>query len=196
MKKLVLITPALLAPSIAWAHSAEGFGGGFSSGFAHPFMGPDHLAAMVAVGIWGSQLGMPLLVALPVAFPLMMAVGAMFGMAFGPLGVIELGVAASALALGLAVLMRWRPSSTGIAVALVAAFALFHGYAHGGELDPAANPAAYVFGFVIGTGMLHLVGVGIGEIGARSGGGEKIVRGVGALIAAAGAFFTLSAVGL
>ncbi|MEL6267289.1 MAG: HupE/UreJ family protein, partial [Pseudomonadota bacterium] len=57
---------ALLAAGPAAAHSAEGVAGGFASGLAHPVLGPDHLIAMIAVGLWGAQLGMPMIVVLPV----------------------------------------------------------------------------------------------------------------------------------
>ncbi|MEO1467926.1 MAG: HupE/UreJ family protein [Pseudomonadota bacterium] len=179
---------ALLAAGPAAAHSAEGVAGGFASGLAHPVLGPDHLIAMIAVGLWGAQLGMPMIVVLPVAFPLMMAVGGVAGAAGLPLPGVEIGIAGSALVLGLVVAAAWRAPVWG-AAAIVAIFALFHGHAHGTELPAAADPLAYGIGFVIMTGLLHLAGIGIGMLQGWQDLGPKVVRGVGALIAAGGAFF-------
>ena len=77
------------------AHSGEGITGGFVSGFLHPLSGIDHLLAMVAVGIWGATLGRPLVWALPVAFPMLMVVGGVLGIAKVPLPYIEIGIAVS-----------------------------------------------------------------------------------------------------
>ncbi len=79
----------LLLSSLAWAHTGEGVGGGFAAGFSHPIFGYDHLLAMLAVGMWGAFLGAPAIWVLPVAFPLVMAVGAVFGIAGLPLPGVE-----------------------------------------------------------------------------------------------------------
>ena len=71
---LVLVAGAVLAAAPAFAHTGES-GGGFISGFAHPIFGPDHVVAMVAVGLWGAFLGAPAIWLLPVVFPLVMALG-------------------------------------------------------------------------------------------------------------------------
>ena len=60
-------------------HDGHGVAGGFTSGILHPLTGPDHLAAMVAVGLWGAFLGAPAIWLLPVVFPLVMALGAALG---------------------------------------------------------------------------------------------------------------------
>src|SRR6267154_2434459 len=66
----------------ALAHSENGVAIEFVGGFTHPIFGPDHVVAMVAVGLWGAFLGMPAIWLLPVVFPLVMA----FGGALGVLG--------------------------------------------------------------------------------------------------------------
>ena len=66
-------------PPALFAHSGQGEGFGFGNGFQHPLTGLDHVIAMLAVGLWGAQLGKPLLWGLPVCFPAMMAVGAALG---------------------------------------------------------------------------------------------------------------------
>lgn len=186
--RLTACLVAILAPGLALAHAQEGLAGGFASGFAHPFLGLDHLVAMVAVGIWGAQLGMPLLVALPIAFPLMMAAGALLGLAAVPLPLVEYGVSLSAVALGAAVFFAARPP-VWAAVAMVAVFAIFHGHAHGAEIGPAASPLAYTIGFVLATGALHLVGIGIGAVAIGRSWGERVTKVCGALIGAVGAAF-------
>ena len=128
-----------LLPGPAAAHIIQGAQGGFGSGFAHPLTGPDHFLAMFAVGLWGAQMGGRQVWTLPVTFPLIMVVGGVIGMLGVPLPAIEIGIALSILALGLAIALAWRPAEW-IALILIAYFALCHGYAHGAELPLSADP--------------------------------------------------------
>lgn len=185
----------LLMPHAAFAHEEVAVGAGLVSGLLHPILGPDHLIAMVAVGLWGAQLRAPLIWALPIAFPLMMAIGGVLGVMGVPIPSVEVGIAASALALGLLVAFAVR-APVWAAVAIVSAFALFHGHAHGTELPQAASPLAYGLGFVVSTGLLHLAGILIGLLNAVSGMGPKLVRACGGVIASLGGFFLISALGL
>ncbi|MEO0996359.1 MAG: HupE/UreJ family protein [Pseudomonadota bacterium] len=176
---------ALLALSpLAVAHAERGVAGGLLSGLLHPVLGFDHLVAMVAVGLWGAQLGRPAVWILPIAFPVVMALGALLGLANVPLPAVEFGIAASAIALGALVALRARPPLA-IAAVVVAVFALFHGHAHGTEVPGAVNPLAYGVGFVTATGLLHLAGIGIGVL-VRWPAGERVVRACGAAVAAVG----------
>jgi urease accessory protein len=170
----------------ALAHTGDGMGG-FASGFLHPLAGPDHVVAMVAVGLWGVFLGAPALWLLPVAFPVAMACAGALGVAGVPLPGVETGIALSGVVLGLAVLFRARPPLW-VALVLAGVFALFHGHAHGTELPEAANPGAYALGFVVATGLLHLAGIGFGAL-ARWPAGRVAVQGAGGLIALAGGAF-------
>ena len=172
----------------AFAHSdAASLQGGFMSGFMHPISGLDHVVAMVAVGLWGAFLGKPAIWVLPVVFPLVMAFGGALGVAGVPIPYIETGIALSGVVLGIVVLFAVKPPMW-IAAIIVGAFAIFHGHAHGAELPNAANPLIYSIGFVIGTGLLHLAGIAIGEL-KRLPKGEWIVRAGGAIIAAIGMGF-------
>ena len=113
----------LLAPGAALAHTGVGVLGGFASGFEHPVFGYDHLLAMVAVGMWGAQLGSPLIWILPVTFPMVMAVSGMlagFGM---PLPGVEVGIAASVVVLGVLLALAARPPIW-VAAVVVGAFAV------------------------------------------------------------------------
>jgi urease accessory protein len=181
---LFLATPAL-------AHEGDVAGAGFVTGFLHPILGWDHVAAMVAVGLWGALLGVPAIWVLPVAFPLVMALGgasALFGL---PLPAVEIGIAGSAVVIGAMVLLALRPPLV-IAAVVVAFFALFHGHAHGTEMPNAADPLAYAMGFVIGTGLLHLVGIALGLL-TQMPRGALAVRAAGGVIALAGLYFLANA---
>jgi len=182
-----LATLALLAATAAEAHTAHEMGGGFLSGFTHPFFGFDHVAAMVAVGLWGAFLGAPAIWLLPIVFPVVMAFGGALGVAGLPLPAVETGIALSGVVLGLLVALAVR-APLWVAGVLVGIFAIFHGHAHGTELPTAANPYAYAAGFVIGTGLLHLAGIAIGTLTATKQ-GTWAVRAAGAVIAAVGAAF-------
>ncbi|MDX2238310.1 MAG: HupE/UreJ family protein [Hyphomonadaceae bacterium] len=164
---------------------------GFTGGFRHPFLGLDHMAAMVAVGLWGALLGAPALWALPLIFPLIMALGGVAGLAGVEVPGIERGIAGSAVVLGVVVALAMR-APLWFAGTMVGVFALFHGFAHGRELPAGADPAGFFSGFVIATGLLHLTGVGFGLI-SRWRVGDIAVRTVGGAIALIGAAFLLTA---
>jgi urease accessory protein len=189
------LTAALLFASVlpALAHTGTGAAFGFLSGFLHPITGPDHLVAMVAVGLWGAQLGNPAIWVLPITFPLVMALGGVVGVSGFELPFAEDVVGFSGVALGLAVATRARPPLW-VAGLLVGMFAIFHGYAHGKELPAAADPIGYGVGFVTATGLLHLCGILIGTL-IRWPSGERLVRVCGAAIGCVGAFFLLSTLG-
>ncbi|HZF33300.1 MAG TPA: HupE/UreJ family protein [Candidatus Angelobacter sp.] len=187
---LVGILALVLLPQPALAHITQGPTGGFASGFAHPLTGLDHFLAMFAVGVWGAQMGGRSVWALPVAFPLVMTVGGIAGMAGLVLPYVEIGIALSILVLGLAIACKWRPVEV-VPLALIAIFALCHGYAHGVELPNAADPAAYAVGFVLATGMIHITGIVVGLLLGKPLHGW-LARGVGAVIAAGGVFYLVA----
>jgi urease accessory protein len=121
-----------------------------------------------------------------------MACGGVLGLAGIPLPGVEIGIALSAIVMGLMVVFAARPPLW-IAALIVAAFAIFHGHAHGTELPDASNPLAYSLGFVVSTGLLHLVGIAFGLL-TRWPAGHVAVRAGGGLIAAVGAVFLVYAV--
>ncbi len=177
---------ALLSTS-ASAHTGEGINSGFASGFWHPILGWDHVVAMVAVGLWGAFLGLPALWILPVVFPLVMAFGGALGVIGVPVPAVETGIALSGVILGLLIAFAVR-APLWVAAVIVGVFAVFHGHAHGTELPEAFNAYGYAVGFVVGTGLLHLAGIGLGFL-TKSSVGAAAVRGVGGLIALVGAAF-------
>lgn len=187
VKYLLIVLVSLALPNIVLAHSGEGITGGLLSGFMHPIAGLDHVTAMVAVGILGAFLGRPAIWVLPVVFPLVMALGGVLGLVGIPIPYIEAGIAASSIVLGLMILFALKPPLW-IASIIVAAFAVFHGHAHGTELPKAANALSYSVGFVVSTGLLHLAGIGIGEL-IRWPVGQIVARAAGGAIALAGVGF-------
>jgi urease accessory protein len=201
LRRLSVLVPASLNAVLAFlalappavAHEQEGVAGGLASGLLHPLTGIDHMIAMVAVGIWGAQLGAPAIWLLPITFPLVMALGGVLGVLHVPLPMPEIVIALSALVLGAAVAARVRVPFAAAAV-VVAVFAVFHGHAHGVELPSAANPLAYGVGFVVATGLLHLCGIAIGALSQWPLGG-RLIQGLGAAIAAIGGYFLAFSVG-
>ncbi|MFU0505608.1 HupE/UreJ family protein [Pseudaminobacter sp. NGMCC 1.201702] len=175
----------------AFAHSEGHEISGFLSGLSHPIGGWDHILAMIAVGLWGALLGPPALWVLPIAFPIAMAAGGMLGLLGIPLPWVEIGIAVSSVVLGLLILKDMR-LSLAIAIPLVMVFALFHGHAHGTELSPGADAVLYSLGFVIATGLLHALGIGIGAVD-RLPKGRTAVRALGGGVLAGGVYFLLGA---
>jgi urease accessory protein len=175
------------------AHTGTGLAGGFVPGFLHPFTGLDHLLAMICVGLWGAFLGPPLIHALPIVFPAMMVGGAALGMLGVPVPPVEIGIALSVLVLGGCIALAIRAPVWAASV-IVAAFAVFHGYAHGKELPSAADPVGYSAGFTLATGMLHVLGISIGCLRDRPGGAAAI-RSLGAVIGGTGLWFLCQVLG-
>ena len=178
---------ALLVASPALAHTGGSIASGFAGGFAHPLFGPDHIVAMVAVGLWGAFLGAPAIWLLPIVFPVVMAFGGVLGILGVEIPWVETGIAASAVVLGLMVAFGVR-APLAVAAVLVGAFAIFHGHAHGTELPAAADAIAYSVGFVVATGLLHLAGIAFGSL-TRWPAGQIAVRAAGGAIALAGVIF-------
>jgi urease accessory protein len=188
MKKALLGAGLAMLPTAAFAHVGAGHVDGFAHGFGHPVGGADHVLAMVAVGLLAAQLGGRALWAAPLAFMGMMAVGGALGMAQIGVPFVELGIGLSVLALGL-VLAFGVGLPTVAAVALVGFFAVFHGHAHGAEMSDTTSGLAYGVGFILATGLLHLVGIG-GGLAARGVGASlrpQLFRAAGGAFAVAGA---------
>jgi len=185
-----LVAVAGLLPLAAAAHVGADAGGhhGFASGLAHPFTGLDHLAAMLAVGLW-SGLSARRAWAAPVVFAVLLLVGALLAAAGWVLPAVEPMIAASLLVLGLLLASR-QGLPAPVAGALVGGFALFHGAAHGSELAGGAALA----GMVLATALLHGLGLGLGL--ALRGRDEAIARWLprlgGTAVAAFGASLLLA----
>ena len=170
---------AILVPHGACAHILNE-SGGWTAGISHPFLGADHLLAMLAVGVWAAQTGGRALWAVPMTFVSIMAVGAGVAIAGIALPSVESGVAASVLALGLLVAFAIRPPLAA-GMILTGAFAIFHGHSHGTELPEMVSPLIYAAGFLLATILLHASGIAV----ARAFDGKRL-RIAGACAALAG----------
>ncbi len=178
-------TLALLSvPLLAQAHVGVGQTSGIFNGLTHPAAGFDHIAAMVAVGLWAAQLGGTAVWIVPLSFVTAMTMGGALGAAGISIPFVEPGIAASVLVLGLLIAAAVRLPLF-ISGVLVGLFAVFHGHAHGAEMPETVSGLAYGIGFVLATGLLHSGGIGLGLL-ARKRAGSHLVRLAGGITAAFG----------
>ncbi len=177
------VTMLTYIPS-AGAHTMGAEGAGFITGLAHPFMGLDHLLAMIGVGIWAAQTGGSAVWRLPLSFIVMMAVAASISASGYSLPALEPLIAGSVVLLGLMVVFAIR-LPVNLTMMLVGLFAVFHGYAHGLEMPQASSPIQYGSGFVLATALLHLTGIGLGKVAYRE---HLLSRLSGSIIAIAGLY--------
>lgn len=174
----------LLVPGLAHAHSV-GPAGGLLAGLWHPVLGFDHFLAMVSVGILSAQIGGRAIWSVPLTFVSVMIGGALLGMNGINIVEVEVGIAFSVVALGIA-LAAEKKVPTSLAMLAVGIFAIFHGHAHGAEMPEIVTPLLYASGFVAGTAAIHILGVFIGVICSRNVRSTDFLRFVGAGIAGIG----------
>jgi urease accessory protein len=177
----------------AYAHDIEQLEapvelGGFVPGFVHPVQGPDHLLAMLSVGILSAQMGGSAIWKVPAMFVAAMVIGGLSGLIGIPVPGIEPGISVSVLVLGLALLMETH-LPTAWALIFVAFFGFFHGYAHGSEMPGVAEPLWYALGFVGSTAVIHIVGLLAGFLFTRTRVGNYLLRLIGTLIAGTGGYY-------
>jgi len=167
------------------AHTSHPESSTFRAGLLHPFTGLDHLLAMIAVGLWTAQLGRTARWLVPTAFLVAMLVGSALATTHTPLPTPESLIATSVLTLGLLIAFATRLPLF-IASAIVALFALFHGYVHLTEA-PAGSLAQYTAGFTLSTLLLHAIGLTLGLSLSRIN-QPSILRTCGAGVALAGIY--------
>lgn len=173
-----------IATSYFFAHAGHGSSSGFFHGLMHPVGGLDHILAMVAVGVWAAMLGGRAVWLVPASFISVMALGGALGIAGLEIPMLEQGIGASVVVLGLLIAIAAKVP-VGVASMVVGFFALFHGSAHGAEMPFAESGIAYGAGFLIATALLHLCGVGLGVLLERFS-APVICRTAGAAVAIAG----------
>lgn len=188
--KTLLLCASLGLPAMAHAHPGHMIMEGWLAGLTHPLFGLDHLLAMLAVGLWGAQLGGRARWLLPVLFVVVMLVGGALGIAGMALPAVESGIVTSVLVLGLMLLWA-RQLPLMASASLVAVFALFHGHAHGTEMPLDAAAGTYAAGFALATAGLHLFGLGLGQW-LRQINAAVLSRTFGALIGLAGVGMVLA----
>ncbi|MFD1746111.1 HupE/UreJ family protein [Rhizobium helianthi] len=189
MFKRLSLSAALLtaATAPAFAHLDPLAHGSFAAGLTHPIFGADHVLAMVAVGLWATQIASQsgrrsALWIVPASFVGTMALGFFAAVLGVQLPFVEPAILASVIGLGLLVALAVRVPLAASA-AIVGIFALFHGHAHGAELG-AAGALQFGLGFIAATALLHLAGVLLGISVSRA--APSITRAAGAITALAG----------
>ncbi len=197
----VLAIIMIVAAQPAWAHHVmdggmpQTFLQGLLSGFGHPVIGVDHLAAIVGVGILAALAGRSPAVVL--AFSVAVIAGVGLHLAELDLPASELFVGLTTLAIGALVIAR-QSMGTGLALGLFAVAGLVHGYALGESIvgAEAAPLVAYLLGLLI---VQSAIGVAVyaavrtlAHWPARTAG----LTTVGVLVALAGGIATASAAGL
>ncbi len=190
MRLLLALAILALTPTLSFAHTGIGHAAGFSHGLEHPIGGIDHVLAMIAVGVFAYVLGGRALWLVPLSFVGMMVVGFALGVAQLDMPFVELGIALSSIVIGAAAALG-RPMHTAFAMALVGAFATFHGHAHGAEMPAASSGLSYAAGFALATALLHAAGIGAAF------GLSQLAGKYGRLVAqTAGALFAVGGIGI
>ncbi len=193
MKRLLSVAALVaLGVSPAFAHPGHLEASSFAAGIAHPLGGIDHIAVMVAVGLWAALKGGRALWAWPAAFVGVMLVGGALGMAHVALPLVEPGILASVVVLGLMVTLAVDlPVAAG--AVLVGVFALLHGHAHGSEVTESIGGLEYMAGFALATATLHLTGIGFAQLMARAQ-LRPVIRVAGAVCIVVGGALALGAI--
>ncbi|MEJ8573941.1 HupE/UreJ family protein [Microbaculum marinum] len=181
---------AALAATPALAHVGAGSASGFASGFTHPLLGPDHLLAMVAVGLWAGLVGGAALWVWPAVFVGTMVVGGILGMSGVALPLVEPAILASVIVLGVFAAFAFK-APVWLGGILAGAFALFHGHAHGTEIPAAATGIEYLAGFAVATALLHGIGIAAVTAAGRFGVSSMVARALGAAVAVGGTVLAL-----
>lgn len=176
----------LVACGIAQAH--PGHANAALDGIMHPWLGLDHLLAMVGVGWWATQLGGKARILLPITFVAVMALGMGAAVAGAVLPLHEAGAAWSVLVLGALIACAWRASVPG-AVLCVGLFALAHGAAHGDGHPWQSSTLVYAVGVLVSTALLHALGVWCATAVATR---AHFLRAGGVLLAAGGAYLIIT----
>ena len=193
LMNLVLATAAVaVIPHPAFAHVGVGSTASFTAGIAHPLSGLDHMAVMLAVGLWAALKGGRALWVWPVSFVAVMMVGGLLGMAHVPLPFVEPGILASVVVLGLLVALA-ADLPVWLGAAIVGIFALLHGHAHGSEVAETVGGVEYMAGFALATAGLHLVGI-VFALGLAWAQMRSVVRLAGAACALLGVALAAGAV--
>jgi urease accessory protein len=187
-KSALLFAAACALSTGANAHTGHGTHG-LMEGLVHPF-GPDHLLAMMAVGIWSvSALPANKVWQGPATFMLALVVSAALGASGVTVPYLEHAIALSVTLFGIMLVLAAKPVPKAFGLALIAVAASLHGLAHGAE-TPETGFAGYAAGFLLTTGVLHMSGVGIGlsirrKLAERS---ATVLGGLGTLLGFAGLY--------
>ena len=185
LRKTITVAGLTVTATPALAHTGGDLSG-FAAGVAHPLLGMDHLLAMVAVGVWSAAQPARFAWRGPVLFVALLAAGALAGIGGISVPLVEPGILASVIILGLMITFA-RVLPAAAAFVAIGGFALLHGHAHGSEAAGALT--SYMTGFVLASTALHAAGFSAGRAMAKMrfgliGSGFAIA--IGGLLLAAG----------
>jgi urease accessory protein len=183
--QILSIAGLLLTATTAAAHTGHGAHAesGLISGLLHPMLGLDHLLAIAAIGFWSVRQSNTMKNATPLFVVGGMILGAALAWGGMSLPGVETGISLSVILAGILIAAMLK-LPTAVGGSLVAAFMVFHGFAHGAEMPVGATLAAYLVGFSIATLMLTFVGRGLGAVMMNVDG--RFGRVLGGLVAATG----------
>ncbi|MBF0104171.1 MAG: HupE/UreJ family protein [Deltaproteobacteria bacterium] len=179
----------LFVPLTVLAHTGVGSTTGLIAGLCHPFMGLDHMLAMIAVGLWAAQRGGRAVIGLPLTFVSLMIMGGILSFCGISVPFVEEGILVSVLGLGLLIVTAFKVTTV-FSVVVVAVCAVFHGHAHGSEIPAAAGAVTYSAGFALATALLHITGIFCGTALDKST-FKMALRLGGGMIALGGLFLAL-----
>ncbi len=193
IRNIALGIGCCILPFSSFAHS-EINGSSILSGMLHPISGPDHLLAMLSVGMISTVMGGRNIWLIPSAFVSAMIVGGLLGIAGIPVPFAEVGIGISSLILGLAIAFISKGFSTVLTFAFVFCFGIFHGNTHGLEMPKMATPFFYTIGFLLVTIFIHIVGLFLGEVASDNRYSRTMLSIIGGGVTLAGLYFTVRAV--
>lgn len=199
---LICIGFLSIAPSAIAHHPMDGmlpsnFFEGFISGLAHPIIGLDHFAFIVAIGLLA--VGQARGAIIPGGFVLAAMAGTGIHLLKFDLPAVEILIASSVIAFGVMLAMPNKPNW--IVLTLLGAIAgLFHGYAYGESIVGAEMTpiVAYLLGFTLIQYGVSLLALKIGNAVSKNFAQKSLspLRMAGFAIGAIGAvFLTNSLVG-
>ena len=190
----------LLCANPASAHHAMGgmtpqnFLQGFLAGIAHPIIGIDHFAFVVAIGLLAVLIKKGLWI--PLGFILASMVGTGIHLLKLNLPAPELFISASVLLFGIMIALKNRPNLS-LITGLAAIAGIFHGYAYGESIVGAEMTPliAYLAGFTLIQGAIALGTFYLAKSFNNSQSGKLAIRLTGLVIVGTGLAFFSSAVG-
>jgi urease accessory protein len=188
IKTIIFAFISLFLFSTSYAHNTGGIG--IESGLIHPIFGLDHLLAMIAVGILGTQIGSKSIWKLPLFFVSFMILGGVLGIYNLQIPMIESGIAFSVVGLGLMIFKQ--KNTILLSYVLISFFAIFHGNAHGLEIPQITYPAFYVLGFVLSTITLHISGILIKNIAQKADLTNLTLKYSGIVVSIIGIYFLIT----
>jgi urease accessory protein len=179
-----MATGLMVTATAASAHAGPDAGTRFTRGLLHPMLGLDHLLAMAAIGFWSVRQSATLKDSTPLFVISGMVVGA--GIAWGGLSLpgVETGISLSVMLTGI-LIATLAKLPTAVGGSLVAAFMVFHGFAHEPEMPAGAALVTYLAGFSAATLALTFAGRVLGTLMQKT--DNRFGRALGGVVAATGA---------